>query len=152
MSNTKEYIQHNDKEVKGFEGDYHFLSNFFNVGVYFDGCWYPSSENAYQAAKTLDERERKRFRNITPSQSKKEGRKLEIRADWDKVKIEVMSIIVFDKFYRNKELRQKLLETEDKYLEETNHWGDKFWGVCDGVGQNELGKILMKIRKFWKND
>jgi ribA/ribD-fused uncharacterized protein len=148
---VKEYIVHNEKEIKGFDGDYRFLSNFSMAGVYFDGLWYPSTENAYQSAKTFDERERKRFRNMTPGQSKKEGRKLEIRADWDKVKIDVMSSIVFDKFYRNKELRQKLMDTGDKYLEETNDWGDKFWGVCDGEGQNELGKILMNIRNFWKN-
>ena len=61
-----------------------------------------------------------------------------------------MSSIVFEKFYRNKELRKKLLETGDRYLEETNWWGDDFWGVCNGEGRNELGKILMKVRDFWK--
>ena len=61
-----------------------------------------------------------------------------------------MSSIVFEKFYRNKELRKKLLETGDRYLEETNWWGDDFWGGCNGEGRNELGKILMKVRDFWK--
>jgi len=32
-------------------------------------------------------------------------------------------------------------------LEETNTWGDKYWGVCNGEGENQLGKLLMKIRE-----
>ena len=148
---NKDYIVHNEKEIKGFDGDYDFLSNFFVAGVYFEGLWYQSSENAYQAAKTLDEYKRRKFSYISPSQSKKDGKKLELRADWDKVKIDVMSVIVFEKFYRNRELRKKLLETGDRYLEETNWWGDNFWGVCNGEGRNELGKILIKVRNFWKN-
>jgi predicted NAD-dependent protein-ADP-ribosyltransferase YbiA (DUF1768 family) len=39
-----------------------------------------------------------------------------------------------------------LLATGDAYLEETNHWGDVYWGVCNGVGQNRLGHALMEIR------
>jgi predicted NAD-dependent protein-ADP-ribosyltransferase YbiA (DUF1768 family) len=51
-----------------------------------------------------------------------------------------------DKFSRNYQLGDLLIETGDKYLEETNHWKDKIWGVCDGVGKNWLGKILMDVR------
>lgn len=148
----KSYIVHDEKEIKGFDGDYEFLSNFFITGVYFEGIWYPSTENAYQAAKTLDESKRRRFKYVSPGQSKKDGKKVELRADWEKVKIDIMSSIVFEKFYRNRELRKKLLDTGDKYLEETNWWGDRFWGVCNGEGRNELGKILMKVRNFWKDE
>ena len=31
-------------------------------------------------------------------------------------------------------------------LIEGNEWGDTFWGTCDGIGENHLGKILMRIR------
>ena len=62
-----------------------------------------------------------------------------------------MVAIVFDKFLRNKDLRQKLLDTSERYLEELNNWGDTFWGVdINKGGQNNLGKILMKTREFWK--
>ena len=40
----------------------------------------------------------------------------------------------------------RLLETGDVYLEETNTWGDVFWGVCNGKGENMLGQVLMLIR------
>jgi len=32
-----------------------------------------------------------------------------------------------------------------------NHWGDRYWGVCDGKGENNLGKIQMGIRRFWQD-
>ena len=140
-----------DKSVNGFTDEYRFLSNFIG-GVYFDGEWYHSAESAYQAAKTVDPKERRPFQSMNPGTAKKMGKKIPIRQDWDKVKVEIMSSIVFDKFYRNKELRQKLIDTGDMYLEETNTWDDTFWGVCNGEGRNELGKILMKIRNFWKNE
>ena len=44
------------------------------------------------------------------------------------------------------ELRTKLLETDDAELIEGNTWGDTYWGTCSGIGQNHLGKLLMKTR------
>lgn len=44
------------------------------------------------------------------------------------------------------DLKAKLLETGDAELVESNWWHDYFWGVCNGRGENHLGKILMKIR------
>ena len=26
------------------------------------------------------------------------------------------------------------------------HWHDTYWGVCDGVGKNRLGQLLMNLR------
>lgn len=141
---------HDSENVKGFFGKYSFLSNFQLGEVYFEGYLYPSSENAYQAAKSIDQKIRNQFITITPSQSKKLGRKITIREDWDSVKIKIMSDICFDKFTRHQNFQDKLIETGDKYLEETNYWNDKFWGVCNGVGQNNLGKILMDIRTYLK--
>ena len=57
-----------------------------------------------------------------------------------------MKTILLDKFTRNLDLKEMLLETKGKYLEETNWWGDKFWGVCNNTGQNQLGQLLMAIR------
>jgi predicted NAD-dependent protein-ADP-ribosyltransferase YbiA (DUF1768 family) len=36
-------------------------------------------------------------------------------------------------------------------LEERNSWGDSYWGTdINGVGENNLGKILMDIRSELK--
>ena len=142
----RDYILHNDEVVKGFFLKYRFLSNFELGDVIYEGIKYPSSENAYQAAKSIDSDIRKQFVNISPSESKKLSKKIDLREDWEEVKYKVMYDIVLDKFMRNRKLGDLLIETGDKYLEETNHWSDKIWGVCDGVGKNWLGKILMDVR------
>jgi predicted NAD-dependent protein-ADP-ribosyltransferase YbiA (DUF1768 family) len=56
-----------------------------------------------------------------------------------------------DKF-SDPELRAKLLATGDEFLVEGNHWGDTYWGVCNGKGRNMLGSLLMKVREEIKND
>ena len=84
---------------------------------------------------------------LTSADAKSEGRQLPLRADWETAKFVVMEEVVRDKFTRNAELRQKLLDTGDAYLEEGNTWGDKIWGTVNGEGENRLGKILMKIRE-----
>lgn len=145
--------------ILGFFGDYRFLSNFWYCEVELDGEFYPSTEHAYQAAKTLDPDLRRQFRfrikyengepvEFTPTcgQAKRMGTKVELRSDWEDVKVGIMEDLLRQKF-SNESLKQKLLDTGDVYLEETNHWGDKFWGVCDGEGQNVLGNLLMKIRE-----
>ena len=54
--------------------------------------------------------------------------------------------LVRDKFTGNYALKAQLLATEDEHLEEGNWWGDRYWGTCEGVGENHLGKILMQVR------
>lgn len=146
----KDYIIHDDDNIKGFFGEYRWLSNFHESNVYFENLIYTSTENAYQAAKCVDAKQRLEFLGITPSQSKKLGRSVEVRSDWQNVKYDIMALVVFDKFYRNLELRALLVNTGSKYIEETNHWKDMYWGVYNGVGENNLGKILMKVRQFWQ--
>lgn len=54
--------------------------------------------------------------------------------------------ICLAKFSQNENLKARLLETGDKHLEEGNTWGDKIWGTVNGEGENNLGKILMRVR------
>lgn len=66
----RDYIVHDESQIKGFFGEYRYLSNFELGDVIYEGIKYPSSENAYQAAKSNDVEVRKQFVNITPSESK----------------------------------------------------------------------------------
>lgn len=109
-----------------------------------------NSEAAFQAQKCEFPEKRKEFQKLNPSKAKALGRKVTLREDWDEVKTDVMEGIVRNKFTQNPDLGRKLVETGDAYLEEGNWWGDKIWGVCDGVGENRLGKILMKVREELK--
>ena len=60
-----------------------------------------------------------------------------------------MSQVVRHKFTQHPELVKLLLATGDAELIEENNWGDKVWGTVNGVGQNQLGKILMDERDHW---
>jgi N-glycosidase YbiA len=134
-------------KITAFQGEYRFLSNFYPATVEFEGITYPTVEHAYQSAKTLDMAERKRIAALaTPSDAKREGRKLKLRDDWETAKFDVMERCVRYKFTHDASLREKLLATGDAILEEGNDWGDQVWGLVDGVGENRLGKILMKVR------
>lgn len=132
--------------IDSFSGEWRPLSNFWYAPVVYDGVTYPTNEHAFQAAKTLFYDEREEIQCATsPGEAKRLGRQVTMRPDWEARKIEVMTDLSRQK-YKNPELRALLLSTDDASLIEGNHWGDTFWGVCNGVGKNYLGKILMIIR------
>jgi len=132
--------------VEEFTGKYRFLSNFWSCFIVYKGVEYPSVENAYQAAKCLNRMDRERFLNIKASEAKKLGRVIQMRPGWDGEKLQVMYELVKQKF-RDPVLKEKLLATGTRQLEEGNWWGDTYWGTVNGVGENHLGKILMRVRE-----
>ena len=135
----------NTKDILEFSGEYRWLSNFYPCVVELDGVQYPSTENAYQAAKTLIIRERKDFPNVSAAHSKKMGKLVTKRKDWDSVKLSVMRDLLWQKFTQDR-FKELLLKTGNTKIIEGNTWGDVYWGVCDGKGKNHLGVSIMKIR------
>lgn len=143
--------------ITDFHGEHNFLSNFFPVGIEYNGLTYPSVEHAFQAQKVTDRATHRRFTAIkTAGEAKREGRKLKLREDWEQVKMGIMEELLRIKFSQPY-LRYQLVGTGDRELIEGNTWGDKFWGAvwqvavpgssnASWVGENHLGKILMKIR------
>jgi len=130
-----------------FTGPFRFLSNFFPSPVEFEGLTYPTAEHAFQAAKTLDRAVRERMRQLpTASVAKRSGQSLTLRPDWEQVKLTIMTQILRRKF-RHPVLRAQLLRTHPRPLIEVNAWGDHFWGVCHGHGENHLGRMLMTLRR-----
>ena len=136
--------------IDEFKGKYYFLSNFYTAPVEYEGLLYQNNEASFQSAKVTDIERRKQFCNIDPSTSKRKGRNVTLRYDWEKIKDKVMEDCVRDKFTRNLDLRQRLLDTGNEELVEGNTWNDTYWGVCRGRGKNVLGKILMKVRDEFK--
>lgn len=138
--------------ISSFRDEYFFLSNFYPVEIKLDGIVYPNAETAFQAQKTLDVEERRKFSMLkNPVQAKRLGRKVKLRDDWEEVKLDIMTEIVSQKFLQHPHLIEMLLQTGDEELVEGNKWGDRFWGVCKDKGENHLGKILMKIRDVYKS-
>lgn len=132
--------------INSFHGEHRFLSNFWPAQVILDGVTYPTVEHAYVAAKTLDLDVREQIAAVEkPGDVKRFGRKLTLRPDWEDVKLPVMIDLVHQKFAAP-DLQAMLIGTGDAELIEGNNWNDTFWGVCRGVGQNHLGKILMAER------
>lgn len=141
--------------INEFRGNYYFLSNFSDSKIEYDGYIYLNAEAAFQAQKNSSSTYKYMMQFQDASTAKKEGRKVKLRPDWEQVKDKIMYYVVKAKFEQNKDLRDKLLATGDKYLTEGNNWHDNYWGVCkcnsskclDKVGRNKLGKILMQIRE-----
>ncbi len=136
--------------INSFQGEYFFLSNFFYSPFEYDGEIYSTVEHAFQAAKTFDSEQRQSIRQAdSPAQAKYLGRAVPLRPDWEQVKFDIMLALLKQKFAQT-DLRQKLLNTGDSDLIEGNTWGDKVWGCIlykgQWIGQNNLGKLLMKVR------
>lgn len=139
--------------ISKFKNIHYFLSNFYPSPIIYKDHEYPTVEHAYQAAKTLDHEAAEEIRySSSPVVAKKLGRKVVVRGDWDKVKVPIMRDLLARKFAVGSPLAALLLSTGDEELKEGNWWGDTFWGVCNGVGENWLGKLLMERRIFLKDN
>lgn len=142
--------------IAGFRENYRFLSNFYPAPVLFEGVLYPTSEHAYQASKfPKGGARRQAICSLKPREAKRYGQTANLDPDWNTRKFSVMEEIIREKFGRHKTLAQKLLETGDEELIELTTWDDTTWGVIEVegkfLGQNNLGKCLMKIREELKN-
>jgi len=137
--------------IKAFQGEYRFLSNFWPAPVVYRGIQYPSSEHAYQAAKVgehpkWDMLKRNLAQIQSPGKVKRISRSLRLRPNWEEKKVSIMRDIVRAKFQQNEQLGRLLQDTDTAVLQEGNTWGDTFWGICKGNGENWLGRILMEVR------
>jgi len=148
------------KKIETFTtGETRFLSNFYphkkdggrypyDVKVTYGGLVFDCVENAYQAAKCVNSSKWPQFVKMSPYEAKKYWESnTDWRPDWHDVKLSIMEDLVWQKFSNSPELCKMLLETEDAILEEGNDWDDTYWGVCNGSGENHLGKILMQVRQ-----
>lgn len=134
--------------ITEFRGEYAFLSNMYPCKIKLGNVTYSCAEAAFQAVKLEDKSQRKMFAGLNGYEARKLGRQVKLRADWAKIKVDVMRWIICEKFAQNLTLKLKLIDTNDMQLIEGNTWGDTFWGVCNGNGQNQLGKILMQYRNW----
>ena len=162
-----------------FKNEKRFLSNMYPCKIVFeeihkikgmfpdvpfDGLSYGSSEHIYMAMKSENPLWHKIIQAMEePRETKKAARKqlqtgllfetedvFSFRSDWDDVKYEIMRAIVYLKFIQNKHLADQLI-TLDGYIEERNDWNDTYWGTCEDIGENNLGKILMEVRDYLLN-
>ena len=137
------------KQILEFDREYRFLSNFWPATINIDGAEYPTVEHYYQAMKSDNPSIQDTIRNLSgPGKAKRYGKQVTLRGDWEKIKMGIMEKGIKAKFEQHPELMRKLIELKDYELIEGNNWGDDFWGVTldNMIGDNFLGKLLMKIR------
>jgi len=134
--------------ILGFSGEYKFLSNFHLVDITWKGTQFTCSEHIYMFFKCTTEEDRKAILQLSkPGDIKKFGRSVKLPKNWGDIRDVAMMTALLAKF-SIPEMAEKLLSTKGMYIEETNWWNDTYWGVCNGVGENKLGRMLMFIRDF----
>ena len=113
---------------------------------------YPSFEHALQAIKFPNSNTVRSL--IRQCETVKDAKNIvsknndSINVNWKDTIVANAEKLLRDKFIRNKSLRSLLLSTKRKEIIFANDYGDQFWGVSkpEGKGQNNLGKLLQKIR------
>ena len=138
-------------KIDYFTGYFSFLSNNYLTPVYHDGSIFQSVLHAYYANKTEDKNIHKKILNCENFQNLLSlAYRIKDPENWENKKFQIMEKLVRDKFRRNKEISEKLILTENRELINTLlEYNEKnlFWGVYKGKGENNLGRILTKIRE-----
>jgi ribA/ribD-fused uncharacterized protein len=138
------------KVIDRFFDEYRWLSNFYRSPIFYNNTSYVTAEHAYQAAKATNHHDHDLVQCAhTAGQAKSIAQTIKCRPGWEVVKYGIMREVVQAKF-KIPAMADKLLATGEAELIEGNTWGDTTWGVCDGVGANWLGKILMDVREELK--
>jgi hypothetical protein len=130
---------------------YSEFSNFSKHGFTLKNKFWPTVEHYFQAQKFPTHPQEERIRTASsPKKAKELGRtrSVPLRADWEKVKDDIMREGVLAKFRAHDELKKLLLSTNKEKLVE-NAPDDYYWGCGkDGSGKNKLGQILMETREI----
>lgn len=137
--------------IPSFRGCLDFLSNMYVTPIFYYGKQYKSTEHAYASMKCLNEIDAEKVRLAqTPQNAKLLARSFLLKPNWNDIKLHVMEDLLRIKF-SNERLKEMLLETGDIEIKELCSWNDTYWGIYRGIGDNNLGKLLMKIRKELSN-
>lgn len=138
--------------INSFQNENRWLSNFWQSPVLYRDHRFCSIEEAYQWESCATPAGKHAvLYSSSPGSAKRIAHKYPRRADWPEVKLGIMAKLLAIKF-AIPELRDKLLGTGDQELVEGNTWNDTFWGVCNGVGENHLGKLLMALRASLRSE
>ena len=138
-----------------FRGSYYWLSNFAYTGDLIvvkhglrEGTW-TTGEHLYQSFKSDKPKYIEKVRQADgPKEAKELGQQVKLRDDWEFVKEDCMRNTLRFKFRQGSTMAHKLIQTDPLILIEGNTWGDRYWGVSRGEGQNRLGVLLMERRSL----
>lgn len=130
-----------------FRNEFACLSNMYPTPLKINGLCFSCAEAAFQSFKTTDPEIRKKFQFITGPEAKRLGRKVELRPDWNEIRIAVMREVLKCKLKHYPSIYGVIAHAANTPggVVEENTWNDTFWGVCNGRGENHLGKLLKEL-------
>lgn len=145
------WLSESFNDVIGFyPREFYALDNFSSFKVCVDGYLYSSLEEAFQSSLFLP-KYKEISEEIKNSYSAHEAQKIMLR-NIDKViysleeQVMIMEKLLRLKIEQNPYVKKKLLETKDYIIVEDSP-KDSFWGIgFDRKGNNQLGKLWMKLR------
>ncbi|MBQ4030321.1 MAG: DUF1768 domain-containing protein, partial [Bacilli bacterium] len=136
-------------------GDLGYLANYSNHGFTIDNVYYKTVEHYYQAMKFDNEEIRNRIINaLTPKEASNIGRDRNNKRidNFKNIKNYVMFNGILEKFRQNRDIAYKLIETRNNDIAEATI-DEYYWGIGkDRSGQNNIGKILVKVRDRIKRE
>ena len=127
---------------------YFFLSNFYPTPIHIEingqDLLFENSEAAFQAQKNFDLAPH--FTLLKGLEAKRLGQGIQITTpNWNTYRLTAMAKVLHAKF--SDPVLFNMLKKVDEEIVEDNYWGDTFWGVCKGKGNNMLGKMLTNIKE-----
>ncbi|MBZ5590473.1 MAG: NADAR domain-containing protein [Acidobacteriia bacterium] len=137
---------------RGGDPRWRVFSNFSPTPIVIEGRDYPTVEHYYQASKASTDWEHELIRAArSPKEAKLLGCRVQLRPDWENVKVNLMRTGLLAKFRQHPRCRALLLETGDVPIHEVSP-GDNEWGRINGSGRDLLGRLLVEVRAILRRE
>lgn len=157
MQNRDPELETSGDPIGFYEREFYIFSNFSSFQIEWQDRLWPTSEHAYQAAKFFDVNEdivdeiheaKSAHRAFKLAKVKYLEKKPD---DWMSRKVDIMEDICRHKLRQHEYVQKKLMQTGDRRLVEDSP-KDDFWGWGSSKdGRNELGKVWMRLRDWWRS-
>ena len=146
-----------EKFIGFYNREFYCLDNFSSFIIEYNGKLYPTIEHAYQAIK-FEKTSPETMEKIRTCLSAYDSKIIadenieHIDPDWNNIKLKVMEKLLRTKLEMHPHVKDKLLRTKDCLICEDSP-KDYYWGIGEnGDGQNQLGKLWMKLRSELQNN
>lgn len=143
-----DWDENSHEPINFIETSFHYLSPFSAHEVELDGVIYKTAEHAYQALRVVSVARPAVAAAASPMDAWREGQKCKEKGqmldDYDKYTL--METIFRAKLQQHSDVCEVLKLTGDRELLKV-YDTDYYWGTgADGTGENQMGKIWMKLR------
>lgn len=143
-----DFDANSSEPINFLDNRFHDLAPFAALEVEIDGVVYKTAEHAYQALRVVPEARERITSAKSPLEAWREGQFCkqngQLLDGYDKN--ELMEKIFRAKLAQHPYLVTVLKASKDRQLLKVTP-DDSYWGIGpDGVGQNKMGKLWMKLR------